>query len=126
MRSSLRRSPSMKSLKNLVKIGCLGSFVRKSRTPEVSDMIALVTEPSLAIPSTLDNVLPLNKLDETAAALFKIFGAQGRLIPFVFKLAEWDVNQCDTEKLLFRRNSLSTKIITAALKTFGQNVSLGF
>jgi hypothetical protein len=45
---------------------------------------------------------------------------KGTLLPFVFKLAEWDVNSCDSEQLLFRRNSLSTKLITMTLKTYGQ------
>jgi hypothetical protein len=42
------------------------------------------------------------------------------LLPFAFKLAEWDVNACDSEHLLFRRNSLGSKLITATLKTYGQ------
>ena len=82
--------------------------------------MALFTEAPLAVISALHGIATPKQTDASAGAIFKAFGCQGTLLPFVFKLAEWDVNNCDSEQLLFRRNSLSTKLITMSLKTYGQ------
>ena len=121
-------------------------------SPLALQLVALFTEAPLAVISALHGIATPKQTDASATAIFKAFGCQGTLLPFVFKLAEWDVNNCDSEQLLFRRNrcdavprlakshlarqrhtlilagppppvmilSLSTKLITMSLKTYGQ------
>lgn len=50
----------------------------------------------------------------------KVFGAKGALLPLVSRVAEWEVNACESEKLMFRRNNLASKLITACMEAYGQ------
>ena len=64
----------------------------------------------------------LNNIRDTQLTLFLhplLF--QGTLLPFVAHVIEREVQSCDSERLLFRRNSLATKLITCASHIIGHN-----
>ncbi|EGD83266.1 hypothetical protein PTSG_13202, partial [Salpingoeca rosetta] len=92
-----------------------------NRQPTAWDhLVQLLSEPPLAIASILHQCATRKDIEEATVSLFKVFASQGLLLPFMCKLAEWDINMCDGEHLVFRKNSLATKLLTATLKTYGQ------
>ena len=86
---------------------------------EYGDLVSIVTEPSLLATKALISSLNRADLDSITQILFKIFGTSGTLVPFVLRVAKWEIDDCDSAKLLFRGNSFATKVIGASFNLYG-------
>lgn len=51
---------------------------------------------------------------------------QGLLLPFASRVAEWEVDDCEGPKMVFRRNSLASKLTTACLHLLANTISLSY
>ncbi len=64
------------------------------------------------------------EIDDLAQQLIKLFGSQVRrplifslthqtaLLPFISRVVQFEVTECDTDTLVLRRNSVASKLIT--------------
>eukprot|EP00055_Hartaetosiga_balthica_P004559 m.12105 g.12105 ORF g.12105 m.12105 type:complete len:1216 (-) comp3955_c0_seq1:647-4294(-) len=84
------------------------------------DFVSLFTETPLIVPSILSEIVTYKEIEKSTEALLKLYGSQALLLPFAFKLAEWDIAKCEDKHLIYRKNTMATKLITTAMKTYGQ------
>lgn len=83
-------------------------------------LVRLIVAPDLYVAKALSQVLSNELLDELSMVLIRVFDAHECLVPFLFRVVEWEVEVCRTAQTLFRRNSLATKLATACAKDHGQ------
>jgi adenosyl cobinamide kinase/adenosyl cobinamide phosphate guanylyltransferase len=79
-------------------------------------LVSMITDPNLVLVQALGNVVNNDLLDELCQVMMTIFDARNAILPLMFRVAEWEVDQCPTAQTIFRRNSLATKIATACAK----------
>ena len=92
-----------------------------SRCQHLDDLVGLLSNPSFPIMEALNQSVPMKDLDPLVNSLVKMFGAQGLLLPFASRVAEWEVDACEGPKMVFRRNSLASKLTTACLHLYGSS-----
>lgn len=82
-------------------------------------LVTLLTGPDLMLVRALSATVD-KELDELSSALMGVFTSQGLQLPFIHRVAQWEVEQCKTPQTLFRRNSLCTKVATTFMRRHGQ------
>ena len=101
------------------------SAMKASLNPEIQGakeyaaLLEIVVDPSLYLLQSLVFIINRADMDSLTNILFKIFGSKGALIPFALRVAKWEVENCDSPKLLFRGNSFVTKVIGACFNIYG-------
>ena len=91
---------------------------------EYAEMIRLISAPDLIALKSLVATLSRAEVEPLTEVLFKVFGTQGALVPFAIRVAQWEIENCESEKLLFRGNSFVTKVIGSCFNLYGSKYLL--
>lgn len=100
----------------------LFSLPSHSRFLFISALFLPHFRPPPSFPVIPSDTVSRGDIEESTVALFKVFASQGLLLPFVCKLAEWDIGLCHAGHLVFRKN----RCVAEASTRSGNEVWMGW
>ncbi|KAG9288022.1 hypothetical protein G9A89_017617 [Geosiphon pyriformis] len=116
------RTAFMQVLTNILKQGTEFEDLAEDVIHDRYDkLVELITDSDLNIVISLCEVCPVSDIDEVTQVLLTVFESRNRTMPLLKAFIEKEVINTDHQMELFRRNSMTTKFLTAFGKLYGDN-----
>eukprot|EP00054_Salpingoeca_dolichothecata_P028574 m.218407 g.218407 ORF g.218407 m.218407 type:complete len:2785 (-) comp26259_c1_seq1:68-8422(-) len=107
-----------KVLKQGTEFDTLAETVKSDRYAKLE---AMFVHPDLTLIRALSNcIMQSDLLDDLVELVFSMYEAHNAVLPFLARIAVWEVESCSTAQTLFRRNSLASKLATQCTRLYGK------
>ncbi|CAB3983050.1 neurofibromin isoform X4 [Paramuricea clavata] len=112
----------MKILNQGTEFDTLAETATRDRYEQLANLMATMGEKGeLLLAVALANVVPSNEQDDLAQVLVTLFDAVSLLYQFLWNILSQEVRNCEGFHVLFRGNTLATKVTTFCFKIYGSN-----
>ncbi|TPX48503.1 hypothetical protein SeLEV6574_g01999 [Synchytrium endobioticum] len=123
---SKTRAAFIQVLTNVLSMGAADQFEglgteERGQSERYDRLMDLMLEPGLEIVKALCEVAPVSESDEIAQVLLSLVDARGQSLRLLATVIDVEVAKTDTPANLFRRNSLSTRMLTIYGRLNGQD-----
>lgn len=110
----------MKILNQGTEFDTLAETAIRDRYDRLANLMATMSEKGeLPLAMALANVVTSNQQDDLAQVFVTLFDAMNLLYQFLWNILSQEVRNCEGMHVLFRGNSLATKVMTFCFKIYG-------
>ncbi|XP_046839575.1 neurofibromin-like isoform X2 [Xenia sp. Carnegie-2017] len=112
----------MKILNQGTEFDTLAETATRDRYEQLANLMATMSENGeLLLAVALANVVPSSEQDDLAQVMVTLFDAMNLLYQFLWNVLSQEVRNCEGFHVLFRGNTLATKVTTFCFKIYGTN-----
>ncbi|KAG9291425.1 hypothetical protein G9A89_021843 [Geosiphon pyriformis] len=116
------RTAFMQVLTNILNQGTeFEGLAENAMNDRYDKLVELITDSDLNIVMSLCEVCPVSDIDEVAQVLLNVFESRNRTMPLLKAVIEKEVINTDHQTELFRRNCMTTRLLTAFGKLYGDD-----
>jgi len=113
------RTAFLKVITNILNEGA--EFDQQSEEAKYDKLMELIFEADLSVVSALCDSTQITEADDVAALLVRLFEGNDKTLSLLKATVEQEVQRTESSSTLFRRNSMSTKLLAAYTKLIGRD-----
>lgn len=114
------RTAFLKVISNILKQGT--EFDQTGEESEKYEkLIELLMEPDQSVVLALCEATQITEADDVASLLIRLFESYEKTMPLLKASIEYEINKTEQSTTLFRRNSMTTKLLAAYSKVMGRD-----